>query len=125
MTTRIINVASVSPAMPLSTLATLARSQARVMIFSTIAGRVVGHCRRYWLDGENLWAEADLEDAEDPGPGVHAESIVALKEGRSLLCAVVLTRLPRGMIEQAVLGKSFLDAMRATLDANGFTRKPS
>jgi hypothetical protein len=125
VTTRIINVASASPALPLATLATLARSEDRVMIFSTMAGRVVGHCRRYWLDGDNLWAEADLEDAHDPGPGVHAESIVALKEGRTLLCAVVLTRLHRGMMQHALVGTPFLDAMRATLDANGFIRKPS
>lgn len=116
MKKRIINVASVGAQTTGSMLDAIARSTARVSVFSAMHGRELGFCERYWRDGEDLWAEAQLvDDAPEDFPGVHAEAVLAMRGVEVLLCAVVLTTLPRGMLHQAALGKPFLDAVRAVV----------
>lgn len=120
----LLNIASVAPSFPLPMLKELARSTARVTVFSVARGCEVGSCRRYWLDRDDLWTEAWLtEDAPEATPGLHGEAVIAMKHGSAVLCAVVLTTMPRGMLQQAALGKSFTDAVRAVLEAK-FGRPP-
>lgn len=126
MKKRIINVASVGPEVPLAVLAALAVSTARVEVFSAAHGRSVGFCQKYWVDGDSLWAEAQLaDDATEDFAGVHAESVIAMKGARAVLCGVVLTRLPPGMIGQAALGKPFADAVRTVIEGAGFKPRGS
>ena len=111
-----INFLSVSPVSPPEVLAVLARMTARVDILSTVQGRKVGVCDSYWLDGEDLWAEAWLDDDADCSAGIHAESVIAMKDGAPILCAVVLTSLPRGMLQAAPVGASFTEAVRFAVE---------
>lgn len=98
-------------------LAELAGTAPGVEVVSTIEHRKIGRCTQYWLAGEDLWAECELEDdAVVDLEGTHGESVVALKHGKAVLCAVVVTSLPRGMLDAAAQTKSFADAVKASVE---------
>ena len=120
MIRRRLNIASVQKMTPLSVLIELSRSTERVRIFSTRLGREVGFCEPpYVLEGDDLYSETCLDDDAFTGdPGLHAEGIIARNGTRAVLCAVVLTHLPLGMLHQAALGKPFVDAVRSVMEAN-------
>jgi hypothetical protein len=110
-------------------LAQLERSEPGVEVVSTVEHRKIGRCVQYWLSGEDLWAEAELDDgAVVHLAGTHAESVVALKDGKPVLCAVVVTTLPRGMLDAAAQEKPFVEAIKAAckyaLDRAGIGARP-
>ena len=66
----------------------------------------IGHCVRLWPQNGELWAEIEIEDGarmpaahEDP---MHAELLMTADGDQSRPIAVVLTSMPRGMLDQAV-----------------------
>jgi hypothetical protein len=112
-----LNILSVHAQIPIEMLAEIERSAPGVEVLSTVERRKIGRCTQYWLDGEDLWAEVELEDdALTHLAGTHAESVVALKDGRPVLCAVVVTTLPRGMLDAAAQEKPFVEAVKSAVE---------
>ena len=124
-----LNILSVNGLVTREMLVELERSAPGVEVVSTVEHRKIGRCTQYWLSGEDLWAEAELEDdAVVSLAGTHAESVLALKDGKSVLCVVVVTTLPRGMLDAAAQGKAFADAVTSAvkyaLDRAGIGARP-
>ncbi len=130
MKTHCINILSVSPTVTREMVAELAGTAPGVDVVSTIEHRKIGRCTQFWLMGtDDLWAEAEIEDdAVVDLEGTHGESVVALKDGRAVLCVVVVTSLPRGMLDAASRQESFIDAVKAAcryaLDRAGIGARP-
>jgi len=128
MKTHCINILSVGQMITREMVAELAGTEPGVDVVSTVEHRKIGRCTQYWLMGpEDLWAECELEDdAIVDREGTHGESVVALKDGRPVLCVVVVTTLPRGMLDAAAQGKGFVEAIKAackySLDRAGLGR---
>lgn len=109
-----INVLSVNPAVNAEMLAEiLSTAKPGVKVTATAPPGEVGECERYWIDGEDLWAEVRFEEWFGGFPrGMHAEGIVMVPLGQKpQLMVVVLTTLPRGMLSAAAMGKPFTDAV--------------
>lgn len=112
-----LNILSVNGQVTPEILAQIERSEPGVEVLSTVERRKIGRCTQYWLDGEDLWAEVELEDdAVTDLAGTHAESVIALKDGRPLLCVVVVTTLPRGMLDAAAQEKPFVEAVKHAVE---------
>jgi hypothetical protein len=113
-----INILSVTKMVTAEMLAELEASSPGVDVVSTIEHRKIGRCTRYWLSStDDLWAECELQDdAVVDLEGTHGESVVAIKDGKPVLCAVVVTSLPRGMLDAAAQKKSFADAVKAAVE---------
>ncbi len=110
-----VNVLSVTPQLTPAILATLAAKTRAADLVSTIDDRVVGYCAGFHVEGEDLWALAELDDeATWGGAHVHCESIVALGEGGPVLCAVALTNFPRGSLQDAPVGRGFIEAVKTS-----------
>ncbi len=87
----------IAAGMPAEVLTRLAQS-GRVDVHSIDEERQVGTCAKYWVTGDELWAELELADDARIryGVGMHAESMCA-GDPPELLC-IVLTSLPRGAL---------------------------
>lgn len=72
--------------------------------------RTIGRCLRYEYDAGEIWALAEITDAEASdelrGQRTHCEALVSRSpEGELQLHAVLVTSLPRGAISQSLMRK--------------------
>jgi hypothetical protein len=118
MSRHCLNILSVNGQVTLEILTDIAaRAEPGVQIVSTIERRKIGTCTQFRLEGEDLWAEVDLEpDAVMHLEGTHAESVIALKDGKPTLCVVVVTTLARGMLDAAAQHKPFVEAVKSAVE---------
>lgn len=74
-----------------------------VPVFSTRQGRVVGHCQSFAIEGDDVWADVELDAGTVLDRFVHGEGVRALSpQGVRRLVAVILTSLPRGVVGRAL-----------------------
>ena len=91
--------------------------QTGVPVFSVEQRKKIGVCGKLERRGEELWADLELDDDAPIRVGMHAESLCQrLPDGSLQLRAVVLTSWARGMVQAALEGKPFDQAIAAAIE---------
>jgi|SRR3569832_1625602 len=91
--------------------------QAGVPVFLVEKRTCIGRCGKLERRGEELWADLEIDDNAEIKAGMHAESLCSREPDGSLkLHVVFLTGWPRGMVQAALDGKAFSEALAAARD---------